>query len=349
MFYHYEIVSNKNEEILYLYLTYQYEFAKDFLENDQELGRRANNFIQQNKIPFKGEKIFLIVDGIVVKSINLSKNNPSLSIDNQYSCNCFLVNIRLEDDSICEITLKEYLASILISNYFVGIHDEVLKALCVLYTTFAYKEMKESHVISSTNSFSCYKPLSYYQTTINHFDSILESIYSIIMEVNCIFIQYQNNYILPFIHFSNSGKTNSNKQYPYLSCVKSLWDLASPYYLDVHDFSYSDISERLHVSVSNHSKIRMLQKDTIKKLSFDNQVFTIEEIKSTLNLKSTDIYIIVYHDFLRFVTMGCGNGYGLSIFGANEMAKNGLTYNSILNYYFPKTILYRYMNKELSS
>ena len=47
MFYHYEIVSNKNEEILYLYLTYQYEFAKDFLENDQELGRRANNFIQQ--------------------------------------------------------------------------------------------------------------------------------------------------------------------------------------------------------------------------------------------------------------------------------------------------------------
>ena len=34
------------------------------------------------------------------------------------------------------------------------------------------------------------------------------------------------------------------------------------------------------------------------------------------------------------MTKGLGHGYGLSIYGANEMAKEGKTYQEILSYYY---------------
>ena len=37
---------------------------------------------------------------------------------------------------------------------------------------------------------------------------------------------------------------------------------------------------------------------------------------------------------VRIVTKGLGHGYGLSIYGANEMAKEGKTYQEILSYYY---------------
>ena len=53
-----------------------------------------------------------------------------------------------------------------------------------------------------------------------------------------------------------------------------------------------------------------------------------------LDLPSTDITIIIKKDYLTFVTRGIGNGLGLSIIGANNLAELGYNYRQILNYYF---------------
>ena len=62
-----------------------------------------------------------------------------------------------------------------------------------------------------------------------------------------------------------------------------------------------------------------------------------------MNLKSTDINIIVNPTYIRFITKGWGNNLGLSQFGANEIAKVGCSYIDIIKYYFPKCSIKKYI------
>lgn len=340
MFYNYEIRNNNSEEILYLYLNMKYEFSNEFsLEDDIDLARRSKNFIQNNNIPFHGSRVYLIVDGIIVKSIDIANiiGNP---ITSSFSVNNFMVCIKFDDSSTIEVSLREYLISILFSYFNLDIHDEVLKCICILYSGYAYKLMKTDKLIISTNKFSNYKFVSYYKTIFPHFDSILKKFNYIISEVDSIFLGYNNDYILPFIHYSNGGRTLANNLYPYLSSVKSLWDMASPYYIHIKDISFQEVNNYLDLSLENNSSFFISLKNNSQRIILGNKPYTLKEIKKIFHLNSDNIYLIVYQDFLRIITIGLGNAHGLSIYGANEIAKNGGLFYHILNYYFPKTKLF---------
>lgn len=348
MFYNYEIHNNGKEDILYLYLTMKYEFSNEFnLEDENDLKRRTKNFIQSNHIPFRGNHIYLIVDGIVVKSIDISKTIYNF-LPSSYSSDSFMISIKLDDQSICEISLREYLISILFSYFDLNLHDEVLKCICILYNGYCYKMMKEHKIIVSSDEFHDYKPISYYKVKYFSFESISKRFNSIISEVDSIFLGYKNDYILPFIHYSNCGKTSTNSLYPYLSSVQSLWDLASPYYINVCDFSYQELNRILNLSLDNHSTISIIVRKNSQRIMFENKTYTIKELQKIFHLKSNNMYFIIYQNFLRVITFGLGDSFGFSIFGANEIAKSGTYYYNILNYYFPKTQLFQYV-KELSS
>lgn len=337
MFYKYEIRNNGFEDILYLYMTMRYEFSSEFSLEDSVISASTQKFIKTNNIKFRGNKICLVVDGNVVKC--MSVDNNTLKNEN-YLADSFLVTISLDDNSLCEISLREYLLGVLLSKYMESYHVETLKAMTVLYTTFVFKMMHDNNCLLSTNRFAIYKPFDYYKAEIDNYDMIINKLNNVIDEVDGIYLSYNNDYILPFMHYSNSGKTLSNKNYPYLSSVKSLWDLTSPYYIEVNDYSYAKLNNRLNISIDNSSEINIIN-DKYKKIKFGEAIFSIQEIKSVLNLKSDDIYIIVNNNFLRIITKGWGNSYGLSIYGASEIAKDGCKYSNILKYYFPKTKLYK--------
>ena len=340
MFYQYEIKNN----CLYLFITMKYEFSKELSFNDEkDLSRRCKNFIQSNNINFNGNKVYLVVDGILVKSLDISSVNSFINTSNKYSSDNFLVNIKLEDGSIFEITLREYLIDILMSFYTYMLEKDVLKCICILYNTYAYKCMRDNKYIEVNNSFINYHPSNYYKDIYDNYNDIISNYNSIIDEIDCMYLSYNNDYILPFIHYSNNGKTISNNRYPYLSSIKSLWDMTSPYYIEVNDYKYEDINKLLDISINGNSKIFINREHII----LDKNIYTLEEFKNILNLKSCDIYIIIYNSHISIITKGYGNSLGLSLFGANEIAKNGSKYYNILKYYFPKTKLFKYI-KELS-
>lgn len=68
---HYEIRKINKESVLILYLSYDYEFSSDFKGNT--LVDRINNFIRVSKIKWKGNKIILVVGGIILGSLTLGK------------------------------------------------------------------------------------------------------------------------------------------------------------------------------------------------------------------------------------------------------------------------------------
>lgn len=341
MFYRYEIINDGYEDILYLYLTMKYEFSKELISS-YDLNRRMTNFINMNNINFKGRKIYLVADGIIVKKVDINKKEIA-NKDSLYSCDSFLVNIKTIENSFYEVKLREYLTSILFKYYSYNLNDEVLKAIAVLYNTYAYKMMSENNYIDNNYSFTEYTPIDEYRITYNDYEDILLKINSIINEIDCYFLKYNNEYILPFIHYSSIGKTLTNDNYPYLSSVKSVWDFASPYYISIEDFSYSQLSKLFNIKIDNSFTIKKENKN----IKFGSKPISYEELQKCLNLKSTYMYIISYNNHLRFITKGWGSSYGLSLFGANELANNGVKFFDILKYYFPKTKLYKYI-KELS-
>lgn len=356
MFYKYEIKNNGEENILYLYLSMAYEFSRELVLNsdDDELTRRTRNFIKSNNLEYKGRKVYLVIDGIVVKTLDIKSNSSPIEILKEslyYSNEHFLVTIRLSDDSLIEMPLKEYLLGVLATNFFPDLDIEVIKAVSILYRTYAFYKMSTEKEISAYNDFAIYKPISYYKLVwTNAYENNLKLLEEAIKDTDCLFMTYNNKYVLPFIHFSNTGTTFSHKSYPYLSAVKSVWDIASPYYIEIKDFSYENIARILGVSIDSINSIKILDVDNrnyVKKLSISNKVFTGEEFRKLLDLKSMNINIIFNKKGIRIISKGFGNGYGLSIFGADELAKNGCDFANILNYYFPKTRINKYI-KELS-
>ena len=114
------------------------------------------------------------------------------------------------------------------------------------------------------------------------------------------------------------------------------------------DYNYA--TKLLNTSISYNTKVEILEYDRngfIKRIKFNNKIFSGEEIKSILNLKSLDVIFIFNKEMLKIITRGFGNYLGLSIYGANELAKNGCNYVDIIKYYFPKVKICRYI-KELS-
>ena len=159
---------------------------------------------------------------------------------------------------------------------------------------------------------------------------------------------YNHYYILPFVHFCNYGKTLVDDKYNYLSSVSSSWDMASPYYVNIKDYSYAELGRLLKSNISENSDIMAIEVDSngfINKLQIDKAIFIGKDIVKLLNLKSRAINIIVNKDYVRFICRGFGYFLGLSIFGANEIAKNGGDYANILKYYFPKVTLNRYIKE----
>lgn len=340
MFYKYDIKNINGEECLYLFLSLKYEFSDEFI-NNYNLGEISKNYISINKIPFKGKKIYYVVNGIVVKSMNL--NDSKYIICNNYAPDYFLINIKYDDGSICEITLREYLLGILFNYYNDNIGDEVLKSICVLFNTYSYKMMKENKYILANNSFNTYINYKEYDLSYKDYNSIIRRLNNIINSVSCIYLSYNKSYILPFIHFCNTGKTLANNKYPYLSSVNSLWDLSSSKYININDYSYKTISHILKTKIDKSTVIKVNNSNIL----FGEKSFSVTELKSLLNLSSNYINIIVNKDYIRFITIGVGNSLGLSIYGSISIENNGGSYNEILNYYFPKTKLFKHI-KELS-
>lgn len=350
MFYRYEIKNNGSEDILYLYLTMTYEFSKE-LENNTEkssIAEKTKDFINNNSIDFNGNKVYLVVDGIIIKTLEINKEYviKSVSKESKYSNNNYIVTVKYDKSKKEQMTLRDYLLGVIATNMINNLELTTLKALCVLYRTYAYKEMKEHKYISAVNQYQIYKPISYYKMLwIDNYQDKYNIILKAIEDTDGEFITYNDDYIYPFIHISNNGYTRESEQYKYLPKKNSLWDYASPYYIEITDYKYDTLEK---IFKDKTEKIKNLQikeinnSNQIERIQIGNKTYSGEHFRSLLNLKSSDTTIIINPTHIRFITKGWGNQYGLSQFGANEIAKNGCSYTSILNYYFKDIKIKKY-------
>lgn len=162
---------------------------------------------------------------------------------------------------------------------------------------------------------------------------------------------YGGSLIDALYHPVSIGKTVSASEIytldvPYLISVDSSQDVESEDYMDVKILSYKDCAKKLKKSGFEETEEDCRQNLKITAQTENGYVQTVEtkenqwtgeEWKEIFDLNSTNFYLENYGDRLRMVTIGKGHGMGMSLYGANVLARKELSAATILSYYYPGT------------
>lgn len=327
----YKVVKEKNEDVLYLYLSMNYEFAKDL--DDYNLDNLDKNWLINQRIQFNGNKVIIFVDGIPTKVVLLNDNDKILSDK----------DIILTLDTDDKISLDKLLLSILFSNITIFLEEEALKAITILYRSELIKRYRNKEKISKDNHHFSYVNLNYYKLLYPNTYKMYETLFKkVIKATDGEYLVYNKEPIEAYIHLVSNGYTETNNNIPYLKQTESLWDLAYPNYMNQKYFSVEELRKRLNIKDKNiNIEIKQLSpSNRILKLQVNDKIFNSLDLMTRLDLPSADITILVLKQGFTFITRGIGNGYGLSIVGANALAKLDCNYKQILGYYFQNVVLY---------
>mgnify|MGYP004461379265 FL=1 len=325
----YKVVKEKNEDVLYLYLSMNYEFAKDL--DDYNLDKLDYNWLVNQRIQFNGNKVVIFVDGIPTKVILL---NDKVRKDK---------DIILTLDTDDKVSLDNFLLSVLFSNITMFLEKETLKAVTVLYRSEIMKLYKENKKMRKNNYHFSYVNLNYYKLLYPNTYKMYEKVFKeAIRETDGEYLVYDKAPIDAYIHLVSNGYTEKKDGVPYLKQVESFWDLAYPNYMNQRYFTIDELKKRLSIEEERLDiEIKQLSSgNRILKLQVNDKVFDSLDLMARLDLPSADITILILKNGFNFITRGIGSGYGLSLVGANALAKLDCNYKQILGYYFDNVTLY---------
>ena len=172
-------------------------------------------------------------------------------------------------------------------------------------------------------------------------------------------LKYENQLIeAPFFSVS-AGQTRSaleafgQENRPYLSCVDSMCDITSEDYLKVSFFTPQEMVDACNsaypeaalTTEDTMAQLEILEKETsgyVKSIRIGTQTISGEDFRRILSLNSAYFSITPVDGSIRIVTRGLGHGVGLSTYGANELAKEGKTFEEILSYYYQNISIQQY-------
>lgn len=242
---------------------------------------------------------------------------------------------------------SQEIAGILAEQVPVNMKEEVLKAQAVMVRTqlaFCEKNNQEKpKALSKEEMEQLWGQKNYYE--------FYEKLIRAAEETEGQVITFQGEVINPAFHKVSAGYTRDGstvyKNTPYLLSVKSEADILSEDYLKVQFFTSKGFMERQSYlipasgieekPVGDIVKSIELQRDGaeyVTAMKINGTEVDVDAFLETFELPSANFFIKEMDDKVRIVTKGCGHGYGLSQYGANEMAKKEKTYEEILKYYF---------------
>ncbi len=137
--------------------------------------------------------------------------------------------------------------------------------------------------------------------------------------------------LLPF-HYLSNGMTRSGEEvlqstsYPYLQMRECLADLESESQIEIKMLEITDVE--------------VVQKDSagyVTEIRVGDEVQSGEKFREEYGLASSAFEVQSFSESTRVICKGIGHGLGLSQFTANEMAKQGKSYQEILQYFFEGT------------
>ena len=258
-----------------------------------------------------------------------------------------LVNVTVKDVDSNEETnldLEEYVIGVVAGEMPASFEIEALKAQAIAARSYALSKIE-----TSTESYDLVTDITnqVYITTEDmqekwgeDYDFYYDKIKNAVSATKNLVMEYEGDVISAYYFAMSNGSTEDvslvfGESRDYLKSVDSSWDESVKNFSVTTTFTKEEFCSKLSIDCSNITigAIDRSSTNRVNTIVINDKEFKGTTLRALLGLRSTDFTIDISDD-IKITTKGYGHGVGMSQYGANEMAKNGASYEEILNHYY---------------
>ncbi len=229
--------------------------------------------------------------------------------------------------------------------------EEMIKAQMILVRTNLVRELGEDGTVpagSSSLSEHYTEPESLKKRLGESFASFYEKLAEASEITRGMILTYEGKPVEAAYHGVSNGRTRSGEEvlgenYGYLQSVDSSQDIYSEDYLLRREISKTEWEGLLaRAGYDGSAGFQIKERDSagyVLRVEIGDSVVSGEGFRQLLRLNSADFTVEEREDVKIVTTKGAGHGLGMSQYGANDLALQGMDYGSILSYYFQGTEL----------
>ena len=264
-------------------------------------------------------------------------------------------NFRIFDEAkneIIEVSDKDFLIGAIVCEMPLSFEDEALKAQGIASYTHYSKLRNESEgeydFTADTNDFYIYTDKENMKSRFGeNFEEYYARLSEIADEIYKKAVTYQGELITAVYFAISSGNTENCEdiftgELPYLKACASPWDAYCEGFCEKKDFSLSQINEILqseNLPLCENAnelfgEIKRSSSGSVVSAILNGEETDGGKIRDMFSLRSQNFTVTENADGISFITKGYGHGVGMSQVGANELAKQGYSYESILKWYY---------------
>ena len=266
----------------------------------------------------------------------------------------FSLPVILEDDSVVNMELDEYVLCAVLGEMPADFETEALKAQAVVARTYALRRYetnwKHEGGAVCTDSTCCqaYCSVEKYLekgNTEQSLEKISQAVEATANQVLC----YDGDLIEATYFSCSGGRTEDalavwGQDIPYLRSVDSPGEEEASHYIDTESFSVDELEAALGRELEGDwlGAVTYTQGGGVDTIVIGGEEYKGTQIRQLLGLRSTAFVMTAVGKTVTVTTKGYGHRVGMSQYGADAMALKGDSYVEILAYYYPGTTLERY-------
>ncbi len=261
-----------------------------------------------------------------------------------------------ETEEIVETPFEDYIKGVVAAEMPASFEEEALKAQAVAARTYALRKMNENKELNGDNTVPYHIDQAYEtkeelkQKWGVNFEKYYQKVSNAVDQTRGEIMVYENEPILAVFHSTSAGFTEDSanvwgQSLPYLKTVDSLEDEKAPGFETQTSLPVNEVIGKLQAKypdliLTEGSLLEQMQiierteAGYVKSIQIGNKIMEGKDVRECLSLRSSDFTIRQEGDTIVFVTRGYGHGAGMSQYGANFMAEEGLGYEEILKHYY---------------
>lgn len=254
-----------------------------------------------------------------------------------------------------EITMFEYVCGSVAAEMPLAYNEEALKAQAVACYTNAIRAKSSSSDSQGDISDDTRVHQGYIDENQRRekwgkdFDKYESKLKKVVKSVENQALYYNGELCVAAFHAISCGKTETaqniwSSAVPYLVSVESEGDKLSPQYASTVIFEKTDFiayAAKLYPDAKKLSSIenaltvtKKSPSGTVLEATLVGKTFTGEEIRKAFSLRSPVFNVKATADTVTFNVSGYGHGVGMSQYGSDYLARQGMDYKEILLHYY---------------
>lgn len=268
----------------------------------------------------------------------------------------------LVDGAVQEMDMGTYLVGVVRSEMPASFSAEALKAQAVAARTYTYYKMlgggSENHPqADACDDINCCK--AYMDATAaaegwgGKAAEYEEKIRSAVAETDGECVLYEGQPVLAVFHSSSAGMTQDvadvwSSSLPYLQSVESPENEDTvPNYRSTASFSAAELQTLLQTALPAadlagrasdwFTNMRQNSAGAVTDIAVGGVTVSGNQLRTILGLRSACFTMAFEGDTVTFSVTGYGHGVGMSQYGANVLASDGMGYREILAWYYTDT------------